>query len=238
MPSQTQVSGNLHTTYQNSLFDLHQMQADMKIQQESMTGEIVETVASSILLLLGAVGGGIFGSAGTSLGNIMVGFGTSVEGIISIKNIFKGTLMAHQVKEDQVTSPTSEIYNQELSKLYSQIEESKVEEGCSALTEEQKSYERQMENYIMLLQGSTRIFATVQLLDTGPPKPPITPINEISLLEWSQSRADAWSRHVHQHDVSELLGKLDMKGNTLTWDHKNPYNPDYLVPRAPKPCTI
>jgi len=152
--------------------------------------------------------------------------GTSVEGIDSIKDMFEAVLKRESVQTQkadllgsqlisslQAYVATNHWIQQDASEAieWAQLDEAQKPVPTSQMVEETKD-----------LGGSVGGMAFAY----GPV------FDDIHVEMYRK----AMQEHERELETSELLEKLDMKGNTLSWDPKNPTNPDYLIPRPPKPA--
>ncbi|KKM65861.1 hypothetical protein LCGC14_1487000, partial [marine sediment metagenome] len=96
--SQVQISQNLDITAQNSIIDINQMKAELEAQKtdNKLVREIKSTLLSSLLVFAGVGIGGIFGSAGIGLANLMIPIGMIVEARGDVKDMVEDSLKARQ----------------------------------------------------------------------------------------------------------------------------------------------
>ncbi|KKN21906.1 hypothetical protein LCGC14_0920620 [marine sediment metagenome] len=109
--SQVQTSQNLAITPQNSIIDMSQMNTELKAQSsDTLLKEIKSTLLSSLLVFAGVSVGGIFGSAGVGLANLMIPIGMIVEAGGEVKDIVENSLKARSAPvPDAIINIHSEI---------------------------------------------------------------------------------------------------------------------------------
>ncbi|MBA7638430.1 hypothetical protein ES703_46086 [subsurface metagenome] len=218
-PSATNIPNAIESNLENRLAT-QEDSAQQQLRQEYLKEGI-----STLLMFAGAMAGGLGGSFGTAIGNIMMVAGTSVEGIDSIKDMFEAVLK----KEPVQTQRTDTLGPKLISSLQAYVAANNwIDEDLSDAIEWAQLDETQRP-----VPTSQMVEETKDLGSTyGGLTVAVGPVFDDIHIEMYRK---AMQEHERELEASELLAKLDMKGNTLTWDPKNPTNPDYLVPRPPKP---